>query len=157
MHPIVAKRAKKLGLDEFSDNSILMKTIQSFNDPNKILYSLPAPTYTSTEASTLKDQLRKKESFPDIKNAFGYRNQPLTGIGDDTINEDDELNDRGNSYSKKNKLSMNGKEKSRKIKSINNKSEDYQSPYIHNQYNVKRNLANKLKKNGSAGSVISAK
>lgn len=157
MHPIIAKRAKKLGLDEFSDNSILMKTIQSFNDPNKILYSLPAPTYTSTEASTLKDQLRKKESFPDLKDNFGYRNPQFSGISEGTINDDDELNDRGNSYSKKHKLNMNGKEKSRKIISNNNKSEDYQSPYIHNHYNVRRGLTNKLKKNGSAGSVISAK
>jgi len=133
-----------------------MKTIQSFNDPNKIHYNLPAPTYTSTEASTLKDQLQKERTFPDIKNSYEYKKQ-YSGISENTLNDDEEIDNHGNVYSNKHKISLEGKEKSRKIKQNHNKSEDYQSPYIQNQYQARRNLAQKLKKNGSAGSVISAK
>lgn len=135
-----------------------MKTIQSFNDPNKIHYSLPAPTYTSTETTTLKDQLQKANAFPDIKNSFDYKG--YSGKSDGTINEDvdDDENDGVLAlYNKKHKISMDNREIHRKIKPNHHKSEEYQSPYIHNQYQVKRNVSNKLNKNGSAGSVISAK
>ena len=156
-HPIIVKRIKKLGMEEFFDNSILMKTIQSFNDPNKILYNLPAPTYTSTETTTLKDQLQKASGFPDIKNSFEYKSQfPVNS--ESTIGEDQsEFDNHGNVYNNKHKLSHDVRDMGRKIKHNRDKIEDYQSPYVQNQYKAKRNLSNKLQKNGSAGSVISAK
>ena len=70
-HPIITKRIKKLGLEEFSDESVLLKTIQPFNDKSSnIMYNLPAPAYTSTEANKfskacLKSSKTKKSPYGD--------------------------------------------------------------------------------------------
>lgn len=67
-----------------------MKTIQPFNDPNKILYNLPAPTYTSTEGNMLMKGRRKDSNLPDInKNSFDYRKQ-YSGNSDATGAEDED-------------------------------------------------------------------
>jgi hypothetical protein len=140
-HPVIAKRIKKLGLDEFEDNSILMKTIQPFNDPNQISFKLPAPTYTSTEASMLmRDRTRKQGNLPDIKkNSFDYRNQ-YSGISDATGDDDEDLTNHKNIYSSK-----------------KNKKDYKNSPYVKNQYANRPNINPNSNKNESANSVISAK
>ena len=81
-HPIITKRIKKLGLEEFTDNSVLMKTIQPFNDPSDITYSLPAPAYTSTEGNQLlKERFKVTEGAyasteaDDITLKMGYGNK----------------------------------------------------------------------------------
>ena len=91
-HPMIIKRINKLGLDDFEDNSILMKTIQPFNDPSEITFILPAPAYTSTESSMMmKDRCKKGASFPDIKkNSFDYRNQ-YSGVSEIVKTEDDDI------------------------------------------------------------------
>lgn len=140
-HPIILKRIKKLELDEFEDHSLLMKTIQPFNDPSKITYSLPAPTYTSTDSNTLKDKLQRAANFPDIsKNIFDYKNQ-YSGASEDTVLEEDEddINSRHMLYGNKHNNLYNSKEKNKQKARNYNKSEDYQhSPYLQNNNQLKK-------------------
>jgi serine/threonine protein kinase len=92
-HPIVTKRIKKLGLEEFLDNSILLKTIQPFNDPSKVLYNLPAPAYTSTEGSMLmnKDRFSKDQSLPNINKKLKDYHGHYPGVPEQTRDEDGEM------------------------------------------------------------------
>mmetsp|Transcript_7236 Transcript_7236/g.6754 ORF Transcript_7236/g.6754 Transcript_7236/m.6754 type:complete len:103 (-) Transcript_7236:293-601(-) len=59
-HPIILKKIKRLGLEEFKDESVLLKTIQPFSDSSNFMYRLPAPAYTSTEANMLMNDVIKK-------------------------------------------------------------------------------------------------
>ena len=145
-HPIILKRIKKLDLEDFEDNSLLMKTIQPFNDPSKITYSLPAPTYTSTESNSLKDKFQKAANFPDInKNIFDYKHQ-YSGASEDTVIEDEDEDITNHLYGNKHKILLDSKEKNKhKLKNIN-KSEDYQnSPYLQNNIQLKKKSAVKIK------------
>lgn len=156
---MILKRIKKLGLEEFEDHSLLMKTIQPFNDPSKITFSLPAPTYTSTDSNTLKDKLKRGGNFPDIsKNIFDYRNQ-YSGASEDTVIEDDNdsINNRHMLYGNRHGNLYNSKEKNKQKAKAYNKSEDYQySPYLQNNNQLKKNNS-KIKKTGSQSSVLSIK
>ena len=98
-HPIITKRIKKLGLEEFSDNSVLLKTIQPFNDPSNILYDLPAPAYTSTEANKLlKERSKKNQNLPDInKNPY----EEYSDGSDAFSNTGEDLSSRKKPYNRK--------------------------------------------------------
>lgn len=115
-------------MEEFKDESILLKTIQPFNDSNNFSYKLPAPAYTSTEKNMLmNDGIKKNQNF---KNSYG-------GATDSA-----ELITRDEKETPKSKIPI---------------SKNLKSPYISHNIKGNQRVNPGIRKNGSAATIISSK